>query len=86
MLSKIYGEAMCSHSNLPFTVIRPHNFYGPRMGLAHVIPELFKKAYFAKNNKITVYSPKHKRNFCYIDEYNLHEVYNYYFLKFLTNY
>ena len=68
MLSKIYGEAMCAHSNLPFTVIRPHNFYGPRMGLAHVIPELFKKAYFAKNNKITVYSPNHKRNFCYIED------------------
>ena len=68
MLSKIYGEAMCAHSNLPFTIIRPHNFYGPRMGLAHVVPELFKKAYFAKNNKIIVYSPKHKRNFCYIED------------------
>ena len=31
---------------LPFTILRPHNFYGPRMGQSHVIPELFKKVYY----------------------------------------
>ncbi len=40
MLSKIYGEALCHQSGLPFTLVRPHNFYGPRMGLSHVVPEL----------------------------------------------
>ena len=68
MLSKIYGEAMCANSGLPFTIVRPHNFYGPRMGLSHVIPELLKKAHFQKKNKIVVFSPNHKRNFCYIDD------------------
>jgi len=68
MLSKIYGEALCRQSGLPFTIVRPHNFYGPRMGLSHVIPELFKKVYFSKNKKIKVFSPKHKRNFCYIED------------------
>ena len=68
MLSKIYGEAMCRQSNLPFTIVRPHNFYGPRMGLSHVIPELFKKIYFSKKKKIIVYSSKHRRNFCYIED------------------
>jgi len=68
MLSKIYGEAMCVQSGLPFTIIRPHNFFGPRMGLSHVIPELLKKTYTSKNKKINVFSPKHKRNFCYIDD------------------
>jgi len=68
MLSKIYGEAMCANSGLPFTIVRPHNFYGPRMGFSHVIPELLKKAYFQKKNKIIVFSPSHKRNFCYIDD------------------
>jgi len=68
MLSKIYGEAMCRQSNLPFTIVRPHNFYGPRMGLSHVIPELFKKIYFSKKKKIIVYSAKHRRNFCYIED------------------
>lgn len=68
MLSKIYGEAMCLHSGLPVTIIRPHNFYGPRMGLSHVIPELFKKTFFGKENKLTVFSPDHRRTFCYIDD------------------
>ena len=68
MLSKIYGEAMCQLSNLPFTILRPHNFYGPRMGLSHVVPEISKKIFFSKSNKIKVYSPNHKRNFCYIDD------------------
>ncbi|MCD4708491.1 MAG: NAD-dependent epimerase/dehydratase family protein [Candidatus Sabulitectum sp.] len=68
MLSKIYGEAMCLHSGLPVTIIRPHNFYGPRMGLSHVVPELFKKAFFGKENKLTVFSPDHRRTFCYIDD------------------
>jgi UDP-glucose 4-epimerase len=68
MLSKIYGEALCLHSRLPVTIVRPHNFYGPRMGLSHVIPELFKKAYFAKHDTLDVFSPDHKRTFCYIDD------------------
>lgn len=68
MLSKIYGEAMCRLSNLPFTILRPHNFYGPRMGQSHVIPELFKKVYFSKNKTISVFSPNHRRNFCYIED------------------
>lgn len=68
MLSKIYGEALCTHSNLPFTIIRPHNFYGPRMGLSHVIPQLLKKAYESKNGKLNVYSVNHKRSFCFIKD------------------
>jgi len=68
MLSKIYGEAMCQHSELPFTIIRPHNFYGPRMGLSHVIPELMKKVIEANNGLVDVYSVKHKRTFCYIGD------------------
>ena len=68
MLSKIYGEALCLHSGLPVTIVRPHNFYGPRMGLSHVVPELFKKAFFSENNKLEVFSPDHKRTFCYIED------------------
>ncbi len=39
LLSKLYGEALSLQSGLPVTVIRPHNVYGPRKGLSHVIPE-----------------------------------------------
>lgn len=69
MLSKIYGEALMQQSKLPFTIIRPHNFYGPRMGMSHVIPELLKKAYNASDDgKIEVFSVNHKRSFCYISD------------------
>lgn len=69
MLSKIYGEALLRQSGIPFTIVRPHNFYGPRMGMAHVIPELLKKVYFAENGKdVEVFSVDHKRTFCYIGD------------------
>jgi nucleoside-diphosphate-sugar epimerase len=69
MLSKIYGEAMCQQASIPFTIFRPHNIYGPRMGMAHVIPEQLRKAYKANNgDSIEVFSIDHTRCFCYIDD------------------
>ncbi len=69
MLSKIMGEAMVQHSGVPFTIFRPHNIYGPRMGMAHVIPEQLKKAFDATpGDSISVYSPDHRRAFCYVDD------------------
>ncbi len=69
MLSKIYGEAVMNQSGLPFTIVRPHNFYGPRMGMSHVIPELLKKAFEAKDGeKLEVFSVDHCRTFCYITD------------------
>ena len=67
MLSKLYGEALLHQAGLPFTIVRPHNFYGPRMGLSHVIPELLKKTHFAKEGgTIDVFSTEHRRTFCFI--------------------
>jgi UDP-glucose 4-epimerase len=69
MLSKIYGEAVCMHSGLPFTALRPHNVYGPRMGMAHVIPELLARASRApEGGRLEVYSADHTRTFCYVDD------------------
>ncbi len=69
MLSKIYGEALCHQVGIPFTIIRPHNIFGPRMGMAHVIPELLKKAYMAPvDGVLEVASVGHSRTFCYIDD------------------
>ena len=69
MLSKIYGEAMIRQSELPFTIVRPHNVYGPRMGMAHVIPELLKKAHEAPvGGTVEVFSVDHTRTFCYVDD------------------
>jgi UDP-glucose 4-epimerase len=69
MLSKIYGEALCHNAGVPFTIIRPHNVYGPRMGMAHVVPELLKRAHLnPPGDRLTVFSPGHKRTFCYVDD------------------
>lgn len=69
MLSKIYGEAIMHQCRLPFTIIRPHNFYGPRMGMSHVIPELLRKVWFNEGkDKLEVFSPNHKRTFCYVSD------------------
>jgi UDP-glucose 4-epimerase len=69
MLSKIYGEAMLCHSGVPFTIVRPHNVYGPRMGMSHVIPQLLAKAHEAQTHSaIEVFSVEHRRSFCFIDD------------------
>jgi nucleoside-diphosphate-sugar epimerase len=69
MLSKIYGEAMLLHSGLPFSIVRPHNIYGPRMGMAHVIPQLLEKAHKAQPHSfIEVFSIDHRRSFCFVND------------------
>ena len=67
MLSKIYGEALCHFYKIPYTILRPHNIYGERMGMSHVIPELtFKSLKMGKS--LTVHNFNHKRAFCYVDD------------------
>jgi UDP-glucose 4-epimerase len=69
MLSKLYGEAVCLQSGLPVTTIRPHNVYGPRMGLSHVIPELLQRAHAAADgDRLEVYSVDHRRTFCHVSD------------------
>ena len=69
MLSKIYGEAMCIHSDLLFTIFRPHNIYGPRMGMSHVIPEKLNEINSKNNGEIIhVASSKQTRCFCFIED------------------
>lgn len=69
MLSKLCGEAMCHYAGVPITIVRPHNVYGPRMGMSHVIPQLLERAYRAADgDEFKVYSVHHTRTFCYIDD------------------
>lgn len=69
-LSKIYGESAAfvygEKYDIPFTIIRYHNIYGPRMGFDHVIPETFVK--IKKDSSVEVSSPGHTRAFCYVDD------------------
>lgn len=68
-LSKMAGEALCHYAEVPTTIFRPHNIYGPRMGLSHVIPELLKRAYEAPTGSgIPVSSIHHTRTFCFVED------------------
>lgn len=66
-LSKLFCEKLLQLSSNDYVILRPHNIYGPRMGYSHVIPELIKKINSSKK-KIKIFSPSHKRAFCYIDD------------------
>jgi nucleoside-diphosphate-sugar epimerase len=69
MLAKLYGEAMCRHADVPVSILRPHNVYGPRMGLSHVIPELLQRAHAADaGTELSVASIDHRRTFCHVDD------------------
>lgn len=69
MLSKITGEALCLYAKLALLIVRPHNIYGPRMGMDHVIPQLFDRMMKAKKGEpLEVYSPTHIRTFCFIED------------------
>lgn len=65
-ISKIFGEKICQLSDINFIILRPHNVYGPRMGYSHVIPEIIRK--LQTQRSVGVYSPQHKRAFCFIDD------------------
>lgn len=67
-LSKIIGEALLTYSDLPIVILRPHNFYGPRMGFSHVIPELMVKFRMAGDNPVVVANSQHTRCFYYISD------------------
>jgi UDP-glucose 4-epimerase/UDP-glucuronate decarboxylase len=69
--SKIFSELAvtqyCSIYNKPFTIMRYHNVYGPRMGYDHVIPQLFYRA-LSGQNPLIVYSANYQRAFCYVSD------------------
>jgi nucleoside-diphosphate-sugar epimerase len=48
-------------------IVRPHNFYGPRAGYEHVIPEIVGR--IAKRvEPFPVFGADDTRSFCYIDD------------------
>lgn len=68
-ISKIYCESILYHSKIPFSIIRPHNLYGERMGNLHVIPNLFERISRLKNGQVlNLNSYNHRRCFCYIND------------------
>ncbi len=77
--SKIAGELLCLHlgpaRGLETVIVRPHNIYGPDMGMDHVIPQLIEKMITAAEGKedqeveISIEGTgSETRAFCYIDD------------------
>ena len=68
---KIAGELLFIHYakayNLRMSIVRPHNFYGPRAGWNHVIPETIRKI-AAKTDPFPLPGGAETRSFCYIED------------------
>lgn len=70
-LSKLVGEHAVAHyarrDGFEFTIVRYHNIYGPRMGMKHVIPQMFQRL-ASGENPFVVRSPGHTRSFCFVED------------------
>ncbi len=69
--SKLAGELFVIHYaskyNFRALIVRPHNFYGPRAGYNHVIPE-FSARIARKTEPFQIYGADDTRTFCHIDD------------------
>ena len=69
--SKFMGEFLCTQfgrsNNVPATVIRYHNIYGPRMGQKHVIPEFILRAH-RRESPFAIFGGDETRAFCHVDD------------------
>lgn len=67
--SKMHGEVAtingARHYGMPFTIVRFHNAYGPRMGDKHVVPDFFNRA---KEGVFALYGHSDTRSFIYGDD------------------
>ena len=65
--SKLHGEVLtcsaCTEFGTPFTVIRYHNVYGPRMGDKHVIPDFVERM---TSGRYALYGHEDTRSFLYV--------------------
>jgi nucleoside-diphosphate-sugar epimerase len=67
--SKMHGEIAtingCRSVGMPYTIIRYHNAYGPRMGDKHVIPDFLERA---KHGRYILYGGGDTRSFIYVTD------------------
>lgn len=68
---KMIGEQLFIHNAKAYgfrmSIVRPHNFYGPREGYLHVIPEIIERI-SKKTDPFPIYGADDTRSFCYIDD------------------
>lgn len=59
----------CSEFLKNWRIIRPHNIYGPNMGIDHVIPALITKSLSSENYLEIQGDGMQMRSFCFIDDF-----------------
>ena len=68
---KLIGELFFIHYAKAYrfrmSIVRPHNFYGPRAGWDHVIPEIIGRA-MSKTDPFPLLGTDDTRSFCFIDD------------------
>jgi UDP-glucose 4-epimerase/UDP-glucuronate decarboxylase len=69
--SKLIGEQFvihyARHHQIPSMIVRPHNFYGPRAGRDHVIPELIARIE-RREDPFSIFGQDETRSFCYVED------------------
>lgn len=68
-MGKMHGEVAtitgCGQYDVPYTIIRYHNAYGPRMGDKHVVPDFYARA---RGGLLALYGHADTRSFIYVDD------------------
>lgn len=69
--TKMFGEQLFIHYATSFKIrtiiVRPHNFYGPRAGFNHVIPQFIERI-VKRVDPFPIYGADDTRSFCYIED------------------
>ena len=63
VLINVYGKKF----GVPFSIVRYHNIYGPRMGRDHVLPQFIARI-LDRVDPFPIYGGEEMRAFCYIDD------------------
>ncbi len=68
---KLIGELLFIHYAKAYgfrmSIVRPHNFYGPREGYLHVIPEIIERIQ-KRVDPFPIFGADDTRSFCHIDD------------------
>ncbi|WP_343683467.1 NAD-dependent epimerase/dehydratase family protein [Asticcacaulis sp.] len=67
--SKMHGEVVTAQAgrsfSMPYSIVRYHNAYGPRMGDRHVVPDFYVRA---KEGRFELFGYEDTRAFLYVDD------------------
>ena len=67
LISELFFIHYSKAYNFRMSIVRPHNFYGPRAGYHHVIPEMIERIE-KKTNPFPIFGTDDTRSFCFIDD------------------